>query len=377
MDKQHHKNKSIIEDLVNADGSPMVDMVKQFPVSDPLHLLDQGAMKKMINIWLKGTKMDSKRKWSKQTVESLNKKILEWNRELPSDFNRKMRLLDCLKHWKATEFRLILLYVGIVAFKDILSDLEYSNFLRICLAIRICSCETYIKTNGYKEVAQSLLNGFCTNFAILYGSNEVVSNIHNISHIMEDVNYFGSLTNTSTYPFENYLHEIKLQVHPSNSSIEQISRRMAEMSLDGGNNCVDFVMRKFEKSTWSPILKYKYENNNFKFIQITPNVFLQVRKIGDKWFMTKDNQIVEMHYVTIQNNSHLICGSPIQNKTDFFKSPYSSNKTDIYISDGKCEEKKFYNVNQIKAKLSCLSYENQYVFMPILHSIDEYLEYCC
>lgn len=164
MDRQHHKNKSLIEDLVKADGSPMVDMVKQFPVSDPLHILDQGAMKKFINIWLKGTTMDSKRKWSKQTVELLNKKILEWNRELPNDFNRKMR---SLKHWKATEFRLILLYVGIVAFKDIIPDLEYCNFLRICLAVRICSCEAYIKTNGYKEIAQSLLNGFCTNFALI------------------------------------------------------------------------------------------------------------------------------------------------------------------------------------------------------------------
>lgn len=203
--------------------------------------------------------------------------------------------------------------------------------MRICLAVRICSCEAYIKINGYKDIARNLLSGFCRNFVSLYGSNEVVSNIHNVGHIMENVDSFGSLTNTSTYPFENYLHEIKLHVHPSNSSIEQISRRMAEISLDSESNSIDFEMRKFERSTWSPILKYVIENNNFKFIKITPNVFLQVRKPGDKWFLTKDNQIVEMQHATIQNHSYLICGAPIQNKSDFFRSTYSSNKTNIYI----------------------------------------------
>lgn len=359
-----------------ADGTPLVDMVKQFPVCDPLHLLDQGLMKKLLNIWMSGAKSKKNKKWKKATVQLLNKQILEWNRELPSDFNRKMRSLDYLKYWKATEFRLVLLYVGIVAFKDILTDLEYCNFLRICLAVRFCSSEAYIKTNGIKDVAQTLFEGFCKNFVIIYGSNEVVSNIHNIGHLMEDVNKFGSLTNTSTYPFENYLHEIKLNVHPANSSIQQISRRMAEITLDTERNCVNFEMRRFQKSTWAPILKYETEKNYFRFIQITPKVFLQVRKTGDKWFLTKDNHIVAMQYATIKNHTYSICGTPIETKSDFFKSPYSSSKTDIYISDGKCMEKKLYKVNEIKAKLLCISYKNQNVFIPILHSIDEYLDYC-
>lgn len=157
LDKIHHKEKSLLEDLMNADGFPMLDMVKQFPVSDPLHLLDEGVMKKCINIWLKGTKSNPKVKWS--TVALVNKQILDWNRELPSDFNRKMRSLQYLAHWKATEFRHVLLYVGIVAFKDKLTEPEYLNFLRLCLVVRLCSCETYV--NAYKNIAQTLLNEFC------------------------------------------------------------------------------------------------------------------------------------------------------------------------------------------------------------------------
>lgn len=62
LDKDHHKNKSLIEELRKADGTPMVDMVKQFPVSDSLHLLDQGVMKKTIITWLNGTKSKNKKK---------------------------------------------------------------------------------------------------------------------------------------------------------------------------------------------------------------------------------------------------------------------------------------------------------------------------
>lgn len=196
----HHKEKSLLEDLVKSDGTHMLDMIKQFPVSDPLHLLEEGAMKKCLKLWLDGSKTNKKKKWSKETVAVLNEQILNWNRELPNDFNRKMRSLQYLAYWKATEFRLILLYVGIVAFKDVLPEPEYINFLRLSLAIRICSCETYVcyaKVDRYRNVASSLLNEFCKNFKIIYGKNEIVSNIHNVSHIIEDVNFFGSLTNTS------------------------------------------------------------------------------------------------------------------------------------------------------------------------------------
>lgn len=173
-----------------------------------------------------------------------------------------------------------MLYIGIVAFKDKLTEPEYLNFLRLCLAVRICSSEAYVKKDAYKDIAQTLLSGFCKHFCIIYGFNEIVSNIHNIAHVTDDVNNFGSLNSISTYPFENHLKDIKLQIHPSNSSIEQVSRRLAEISIDRKNNYIDFEVRRIEKSCWSPILKYEMERNNFKYIKITPNVFLSVK---NKW----------------------------------------------------------------------------------------------
>lgn len=70
---------------------------------------------------------------------------------------------------------------------------------------------------------------------------------------------------------------------------------------------------------------------------------------------------VQMKYATIQNQSYLICGSAIKQKFDFFQTPYSSHKSNIYSSDSTCLKENFYNVRDIKAKMVCLSYHNQNV----------------
>lgn len=56
-DPQHHKITSIIENL-------NIDMIKSFPSSDPLHLLELGVMKRCLLRWIYGEK-GFNRKWSK------------------------------------------------------------------------------------------------------------------------------------------------------------------------------------------------------------------------------------------------------------------------------------------------------------------------
>lgn len=137
----HHKEYSLLEDLRNIDGEPLIDMIQRFLTSDPLHLLEEGVMKRLLRIWAKGTTI-YKKKWSKPQIASFDINTLTWNKELPSDINRKVRVMQFVKFWKATEFRTILLYYGLAAFKDLLGAKEYIHFLHLCLAIRIYSCRT-------------------------------------------------------------------------------------------------------------------------------------------------------------------------------------------------------------------------------------------
>ncbi|XP_055325814.1 uncharacterized protein LOC129579676 [Sitodiplosis mosellana] len=374
--KEHHREESILQDLKNLNGEPLIDMIKQFPTSDPLHLLEEGVMKKVLNIWMHG-KDSYKKKWSKEIQEILSAQISIYNKELPSDINRNVRTLQFIKYWKATEFRTVLLYYGMVAFKDYLGEQEYIHFLNLCLAVRIYSCRSYV--NKYKTIARKLCLVYCEKFGQIYGINNIVSNIHNVIHICDDVDQFGPLTEISTYPFENFLREIKMRVKPSNTNIEQISRRLVEMSLDiSENKKIDMNARQREKSSWTPELKYQFNSSNqstFKFIRITPNVFFSVKKIGDRWFLTKSGDIVEMKYAIRSKNSYFIIGEPIKRKYDFFMEPYSSHKTDIFLCDTEKNNERMYHYGEIKSKLVCLTYKDQFVFIPLIHSIDECSEF--
>lgn len=181
--------------------------------------------------------------------------------------------------------------------------------------------------------------------------------------------------------FEIFLHDIKLRVRPSSTPMEQITRRIIEGSLisDRQNSQqINFTTKTFENASWVPELKYEWREKNasvsfYKFIRIEPNVFLSIKKFGDKWFITKCDDIVEMIYAIKKNNSYFIYGNPIKNKIDFFSKPYSSQKTDIYLSDGEKGQPKFYNDNEVKGKMVCLSYSEKYVFIPLLHSFDDCL----
>ncbi|XP_036151365.1 uncharacterized protein LOC114255611 isoform X1 [Monomorium pharaonis] len=84
---------------------------------DPMHLLYLGIMRKLINLWLNG---DLHYRLPHRAVKEISTRLLtQLKPSIPSEFSRKPRGMDCVKLWKATEYRLILLYTGPLAFKSI------------------------------------------------------------------------------------------------------------------------------------------------------------------------------------------------------------------------------------------------------------------
>lgn len=358
---------------LHVDGRPFVDMVKDISTSDSLHLLDGGVMKRHVNIWMKGTSK-YRHKWSSSEINDINQFIYHNNKDLPEDVNRQLRSLTYLKYYKATEFRTILLYVGIVLFKDRIPEEYYVHFLRLCLAVRLSSCQMYVKNEKLRQLARLLFSEYCYSFISLYGSDSVVSNVHLISHIADDVDRFGPLYEISAYPFENFLHDLKLRTQPSDTPLEQIARRIIELTNHQPNILLDF-----EKRNFIPELRYEFKVDSgihsgqlaYKYIKIGPNTFLSMRKKGDSWLITEQKQIVKMKFAVKRHDSYFIYGAELIQKTDFFTQPYSSHFTDIYSSNGKAHPDKLYNVKDIRAKMMCLTYNDEIVLIPILHSLDE------
>lgn len=322
---------------------------------------------RLLFIWLGNIKGIS-RTWNRNETCEISAFLLKCNQTLPSEIHRCIRSLDHINYWKGTEYRTVLLYVGVVVFKDYLSQDEYAMFLKLFCAVTICSANLYSK---YLPLARTLFIKFIVDHISIFGEGSVTSNIHNISHVVDDVEHFGQLSTISAYEFENCLHHIKLQLKQCRRPLEQIARRIAETALSDAN--------AYKMNEIFPQLKHSFtlfDNSAvlaFRHITFDSNAVLSSVKenIKDKWFLTHDNSIVEFDYVVRDETREkfMIWGSALIKTESFFQSPFNSNYLNIFMSDGKKSEPQYYEMSVIKAKMFSLGYQTKLVFIPLLHTL--------
>lgn len=357
---EHHSEFSVLENLP-------IDMIRAFPTSDSQHLLDLGVMKRMLLMWT-GELKSYPRTWSNAEILEISTLLSNCNRTKPTDIHRSIRTLKFLKHWKATEFRTILLYLGIVIFKDYLSQNEYDLFLKLFCAVTICSTEAYTQ---YLPVAKDLLTEFNEMHINIYGEHSMTNNIHLLSHMIDDVEHLGDLSTINAYPFENALHHIKLRLKQCNRPLQQIARRLHELSVSNANPSwiLDEQFPKLSHQVISPDHPYALSFNTLEYQR---NVMLSSVNGNqrNRWMLTNTNCIVKFDCVIKTVNGHMIRGNNLENKEDFFEKPFFSRYLNIFLSDGKINEpSELYNINDIKAKLFCIPHNGKYVFIPLLHSL--------
>ena len=92
---------------------------------------------------------------------------LSLKRLLPCKFSRKPRSLFEFRQWKATEFRLFLLYTEPVVLKEKLTLALYKNFMCLSVAIRIL-LNNKSNSESY-DYAEKLLKCFVESVSEHYG----------------------------------------------------------------------------------------------------------------------------------------------------------------------------------------------------------------
>lgn len=307
------------------------------------------------------------RAWSNAEILEISNLLLNCNVTKPSDIHRTIRTLKYMKHWKATEFRTVLLYIGIVIFKDYLSQNVYNLFLKLFCAVVICSTKAY---TPYISVARDLLNEFNEMHINTYGEHSMTNNIHLLSHIIDDVEHLGDLSTISAYPFENSLHHIKIRLKQCNRPLQQIARRLHELS-NSTLNAPWNLNEKFPKLNHPFLLSDDPEHIAYKHIEYKRNVILSSAKQNgkDQWFLTNENNIVEFDCVIKADRGYMIRGSSVRHKQDFFDNPFRSRYINIFLSVVEKNEPTLYDMSNIKAKMFCVRYKEKFVFIPLLHSL--------
>ncbi|XP_035710411.1 uncharacterized protein LOC118436418 isoform X1 [Folsomia candida] len=215
-DDDHHRGKTILSDLG-------VGLVSRVPY-EFMHLICLGATRKLLKLWTTGK--PKYLKLSGKVMNDITCALIKQQKYVPSDFNRRPRELNELARWKATEYRLFILYVGPVVLEKQIPNKYYEHFLALHLAVLIFTNTGLILKYG--DYANTLLQYFVRNFATLYGKENLSYNIHGLLHVHDDVKIFGNLNEYSAFCFENYLGQVKNLVKSGNRPLAQVCRRLLE-----------------------------------------------------------------------------------------------------------------------------------------------------
>lgn len=337
-------------------------MIADFPIGDSLHLIDLGIMKKCLIGWRDGKFGNYKTKWSAQQTADISKYLSLLR--LPSEIHRAVRGLDCLNHWKGTEFRTFFYYIGIVILKSFLPEDVFDHFLLFFCAVTICSSDTY---SSLINVAESLLKHYIEQYVNIYGEDYITSNIHNVSHLIDDVKKFGILSSFSAYPFESKLYQIKNLIRSGHRPLTQVAKRISEVNQLG---------EKFNQNQTQSIPQLKKQiltsESSLKFAKIDFASYSLCSDTANKWFLTKNNQIVSFDHATQHEGVISVFGNPLKHINEYFVTPIKSCNLNIFQS--KCEKAIItaYTTSDIKCKMVGLPVpkrDTKMVFIPLIHTL--------
>lgn len=322
--EHHNKDNKWVSDL-------NLKVISQVPL-DVMHLVYLGVTKKIIGCLLKG---DLRVKLNSQLVNTINENLLRAKDSQPSEFSRRIRVLTDVGLFKATEFRVFLLYTGIVVLRDVIRSDIYDNFMLLSCGIRILSDENeYLRNN---ECAMKLLYNFVITFGHIYGQHLISYNVHNIVHLADEVICQNEpLDKFATWEFET-----------SNSKLKSFSRKPSLFLAQAYNRTIE----KYNADR-QPEHKKKEKENKINVVYICG--FRLDSSVHNKWFVSENQDIWEFGEAFDSKNDgniDMIRGRKILKKQSFFTTPIDSACLGIYKSDGKLSVDKSISMEKIKNKL--------------------------
>lgn len=200
-----------------------IDMIQQFP-ADYMHQCCLGVMRKLLVLWLCGT---LRTRLSFGQVREISSRLLGLRPFMPDLFARKPRGLEDIDRWKATELRQFALYTGKIVLKGVLCDELHEHFMLFSVALAILVCPRLVKQ--YSSFASDLLVHFVEEGRKLYGDEFLVYNVHSMVHLASDAHAYCGLDECSSFPFENYLYQLKRLVRSGRNPLSQIIKRLGEI----------------------------------------------------------------------------------------------------------------------------------------------------
>ena len=357
---EHHKGVSPLEEI----GFPMVSCF----IIDYMHCCCIGVMKRILLRLQSSHKNHTKKvHFGSQQKLAFNAYLDKIREKIPSDFSRRLEGgIENISHWKASEMRLFLLYIGIVIFasKEIIPTKIRVNIQYFSTAMRLLLLNGQSKNVKFIEF---LMKTFVEDAASLYGTSFVSYNVHNLIHLHDDYYNFGNLNNISAFPFESFLGtQIKGIAMGGFKPLQQISQHVTKLNLE-----VDQVDVSKSVQAYGHIKECIHDmpGNCFKSLKLRQNMTVKVISClngRDSAVQTVGGDIGIIHAIHNNNNKNHILLQLFE-KSDLYTKPLASSKVGVHKLQ-KLATCKFVTSEEIFGKLIIVPYKKKFIGQVLLHS---------
>ena len=359
-DKDHHKSmqNNILEDF----SFPMVSGF----ILDIMHLAFLGVTKRILQRLL-GSKAKDRQaiKLSSQNKEAFNECLVSCQNYIPSEFSRKVEGgTSTILNWKASQYRLFLLYLGFVLFKNhmLFTKQFYKNYLKLAIAIRLLSLPD--QDNNIPFI-RCLLREFVEESQAIYGSSFVTYNVHNLIHLTDDYVKFGPLIQVSAFQYESYLgSQIKGSVRAGFKPLKQIAPHIDRLNSKSSKlNLPDCNIKKSSQCEHS-----NFRGTCLKKVEFMSTVFRPDNGTSrDSFVRLKDGgigKIAAIHQVDSQINLHVKLFRYVEK---LFNDPVASTDIGVFKVHA-YGSSQYVPMSDVSSKLVVLPYKkDKLVAISLIH----------
>lgn len=358
--EQHHNHPT---DLVKIEG---FDIVRDIPL-DYMHLTLIGCCQRLVQLWVNAGPY----KMKPATIEKVSVLLEKAKNYTPAEFQRKPEKLHFIATWKATQWRLFLLYIGSVVLQGNLKEEFYDNFNLLVYCMRYLT--KHVPNSEFRDqILQNIgermklpLRYFLKQAISLYTGNIAVYKMHNLIHMPDDYKRFGPLDEYSAFKYESFFGLLKKMVTGSCEPLVQVSNKWSSLLLTEsyGTNGDDRKRDVVEEFYESPDLRHILGDNdeqflNFKLMKFR-NFVIRTDNIKDRHCCMRnaknENEFIKVTKISKCKNTNeiYIFGQRYETCTDLFYIPqlnFSSSSVGMNLAARRtlCSFK--YCLNQLKEK---------------------------
>ena len=343
---EHHRHPTILTKL-------KFDLVKNIPY-EYMHAVCSGIMRMLLLVWTTMPVFLKKK-------AKVSDRLMFANAFCPFEFQRWPDTLNNARRWKASQYRVFILYTGVFALKDLLNQQCFRHFSYLVVALRLM-CRTVPRNAERQSILENIakftrpiLRKFMTDGIKLYGKNFATLNVHAFCcHTADDYERFGSLDEFSVFRFESFLGWLKSLVLGPRFPLQQIINAYSTFLLTGNMRKADSVPLEymqeyfeypefkeiFSEGDWQAISEIKYrsltlrtDNHRDRHLYINGS-FVRLTKI--------------VHQVSTARV--LLCGRRYEHVTSIFDEPVNSIDVGLAICSQLSEKTESWELELLQEK---------------------------